>query len=73
LFGVQGLIGGAFATGYKRIIDLNPDANFTYINAASVDFNPGYQMLIATISAGIGLGFGVISGIIIYCISGNRS
>jgi hypothetical protein len=38
-----------------------------------VNFNPGYQLLIAAISAGIGIGFGVISGILIYIISGHKS
>lgn len=71
LFGVQGLIGGVFATGYKVIIDSYTNG-FTYIDA-SKNFNPGYQLLMAVISGGIGLGFGIISGIIIYLISAHRS
>ncbi len=40
LFGIQGIIGGVFATGYKKIIDSNSN-NFTY-NDPSKNFNPGY-------------------------------
>lgn len=72
LFGVQGLIGGALGSGYKAIIDSYANG-FRYANASSTNFNPGYQMLIAVISAGIGLGFGIIAGLIIYPFSGHRS
>jgi hypothetical protein len=71
LFGVQGLIGGVFATGYKNIID-NYSNGINYSNSASINYNPGYQLLIAVIAAGIGLGFGILAGIIIYLVSAHR-
>ena len=70
LFGIQGIIGGVFATGYKKIIDSNSN-NFMYSDS-SKNFNPGYQLLIAIISAGIGLGFGIIAGVVIYFTSAHR-
>lgn len=68
---MQGLIGGALGSGYKAIIDGYPNG-FSY-STNSTNFYPGYQMLIAVISAGIGLGFGIIAGLIIYPFSGHRS
>jgi hypothetical protein len=71
LFGVSGLVGAAFAAGYQKII-LSHSNGFTY-RAGTVDSNPGYQMLIAVISAGIGLGFGVISAIFVNIFSSQKS
>lgn len=71
LFGVQGLIGGVFATGYKNILNSNTDG-FIF-SVLSLNNNPGYQLLIGVISAGIGLGFGILAGLIIYLLSGHTS
>lgn len=71
LFGIQGMIGGVFATGYKYIIDGSKDG--IIYNQSTINYNPGFQLLIATISAGIGLGFGLLAGIIIYFISVQNS
>lgn len=68
---MQGLIGGALGSGYKAIIESHSNG-FSY-NSSSTNFHPGYQMLIAVISAGIGLGFGILAGLIIYPFSGHRS
>jgi hypothetical protein len=62
LFGVQGLIGGAVASIYYQIAVSSP--NGFVFSTKSTDMNPGYMMLIAVISAGIGFGFGVVIGII---------
>lgn len=71
LFGCSGLVGAAFAAGYQKII-LTHSNGFTY-RSGTVDSNPGYQMLIAVISAGIGLGFGLISAIFVNCFSSQKS
>jgi hypothetical protein len=59
-----------FATGYRNIIRYN--SNGINFNASSVDYSPGYELLIAVISAGIGLGFGVLAGIIIVFLNGHN-
>lgn len=40
LFGIQGILGGAFASGYKLILNYNTNG-FVY-SSASLNFNPGY-------------------------------
>ena len=69
LFGVQGLLGGIFATAYKKIIE-SSSAGFTFAN---VDFNAGEELLMAVISAGMGLAFGLISGLILLLVSRHKS
>ena len=49
LFGIQGILGGVFATGYREI--LNHNTNNVTFSASSVDFSPGYELLISVISA----------------------
>jgi hypothetical protein len=71
LFGVQGLIGGIFATGYKHIIDSQSNG-FTY-HSGTINYNAGYELLMAVTSAGIGLGFGIIGGTIILAVSRHKS
>lgn len=61
LFGIQGLLGGVAATIFKKVNDTDSDG-ITF-SAASTDFNAGYELLIAIISAGMGIGFGLIAGI----------
>jgi hypothetical protein len=56
---VQGIVGGLFATGYRHILDSNSNG-FNY--SQLIDYNPGFEILIAVISAGIGIGFGLIAG-----------
>jgi len=68
LFGIQGLLGGVFATGYANII--NSNSNGITFSTQSTNYNPGYELLIAVISAGIGLGFGALAGALIYFVSG---
>lgn len=71
LFGIQGFLGGIFATGYRDI--LNHNTNGTVFSAASLNYNPGYELLIAIISVGMGLGFGAIAGALISIVSGQTS
>lgn len=39
----------------------------------TIPFNGGYELLMAVISAGIAIGFGVIIGLIIYAVNGHIS
>jgi hypothetical protein len=71
LFGIQGIVGGVFATGYRKILDYNSNG-FTYA-ASSINFNPGYELAMAAISAGIGLGFGIIVGLLILLTTGQTT
>lgn len=71
LFGIQGLLGGIFSTGYRDI--LNHNTNSTVFSAASLNYNPGFELLIAVISIGMGLGFGAIAGSLIYIVSGQTA
>jgi len=67
LFGIQGLFGGIFATGYANII--NSNSNGITFSSQSTNYNPGWELLVAIISAGIGLGVGALAGILIYFVS----
>lgn len=70
LFGIQGLLGGIFATGYKNILNYN--SNGVSFSAASIDFHAGYEIAICLISAGIGLGTGAIAGLIVLGVHGQK-
>ncbi len=63
----MGILGGVFGSGYRNIINSNSNG-FAY-DANSINYNPGYQMAIAMISAGIGLGFGIIAGLLILLVN----
>jgi hypothetical protein len=62
ILGIQGFVGGVFATGYRDILDYNSNG-LTY-TASSINLNPGYELAMAAISAGIGLAFGIIVGLL---------
>jgi hypothetical protein len=62
LFGVQGLIGAIFASIFSAVI-IHKDDSIAY-NHAYIK-HQGYDLLIGVISAGIGLGFGLLSGILV--------
>ncbi len=70
LFGIQGVIGGIFATGYRNILETRTDG-FSF-SSNSIDFNSGKELGIAMISAMIGLGFGVLAGIFVYLVNGHK-
>lgn len=65
MFGIQGLIGGVLASGWKKVA-----TNYwtTSSISASVlnDFGEQFGVYAALISAGFGLGFGIIASLIIY-------
>lgn len=68
LFGVQGLIGSIFAAIFRRVVEDRNDGisfNFNGMN----DQNPGYDIAVALISAALGIGFGLISGLIILAVT----
>lgn len=65
LFGVQGLLGGLFATIYSSI----SKSNLFNFSASSIDKNAIFVLLMTLISAGIGLVVGLLGGLIVRCIS----
>jgi ammonia channel protein AmtB len=73
LFGLQGIIGAAFATGWKaiaygsRLNSLTPDASVLADNNVQFEFYAGL------ISAGIGAGFGVLAGLLIFIFNGQTA
>lgn len=69
---MQGLIGSVFAAGYVNIVKNNNSNGFTY-STQSIDTNPGNQIGNALISAGIGFGFGALSGLLIYLTNSQTS
>lgn len=70
MFGIQGILGGAFASGYQRIILSN--SNGINFHSQTINQNPSYQLLAAVISAGIGLGCGILSGLLILIVSNQK-
>ncbi len=65
LFGVQGLIGAVFASIFRKVVETRTDDNiFNFI----VNYRPaGFDLAIAAISTGIGIGFGLLIGLIVLC------
>jgi hypothetical protein len=69
LFGIQGILGAVFATGYRNILNYNSNG-FVY-SSASLNYNPGYELVIALISAGMGLVFGGMIGLLLLLVTGH--
>jgi hypothetical protein len=63
LFGVQGLLGGVFASIFRAVIDTRNDG-FTY-NFVNAPKPAGYDLAMATLSAGFGIAFGIITGLFV--------
>jgi len=65
LFGVQGLIGAVFASIFRKVVETRTDDNvFNF----TLNWRPaGFDLAIAAISTGIGLGFGLLAGLFIMC------
>lgn len=74
LFGLQGIIGAAFASGWKAISynALRADS-LTPISSQQSNFNPQFEFYAGLISAGIGAAFGLGAGIFIYIFNGQTS
>ena len=64
LFGVQGIIGSCFASGFREL--LNRETNNLTINLSDIPF-PVFSFTIAAISAGIGIVFGIVIGLLLMC------
>jgi hypothetical protein len=68
LFGFQGILGGAFAAGWKQVATNYWSSNFT--GPVLTNFGQQFEFYAALVSAGFGLAFGLLAGLIIYCTNG---
>lgn len=62
MFGIQGIIGGIFASIFRAVIITKTDDFifiFTYVRAA------GYDLAMALLSAGLGIAFGILIGVLV--------
>ena len=65
LFGIQGIWGGIYASIFRRVIDGQPNG-FTFDD--DLLENPsGYDLAMALLCAAMGLAFGIIIGLIMFC------
>jgi ammonia channel protein AmtB len=71
LYGLQGLIGAGFAAGWKAIYFTNTHG--LNIEPKTLDFTSQFELYGGLISAGIGAAFGVVTGIIIIFVNGQKS
>lgn len=65
LFGVQGIFGAAFAAGWKKVAVDHWSSSFT--GPVLTNYAAQFEIWAALVSAGFGLAFGLIAGIIVYC------
>jgi len=63
LFGVQGIIGGIFASIFRAVVWTRNDG-FTYV-FTNAPRPAGYDLAMALLSAAFGLGFGILAGIFV--------
>ncbi len=68
LFGIQGLVGSAFAVGWKQIIEKQSNG----LPYTALGVNSANLILFGLISAGIGMGFGLIIGFLILLTQGHE-
>lgn len=72
MFGIQGIIGSLFAVIWKEVSYWNrnemPTSDKVYNN-----FTSNFEAYAGLISAGIGAGFGLLAGLIIYFINTQES
>ena len=65
LFGFQGLLGSAFASGFRKMIEYRNDG-FAYDQDYLDLEKPGFDMAVGSLSAGMGIGFGLITGLFVF-------
>jgi hypothetical protein len=66
LFAIQGFIGGCFSAGWKRLANDKYSSTFSSTGSVLKNYGEQYQFYAMLVSAGMGLGFGLIAGVIIY-------
>lgn len=67
LFGVQGIIGGIFASIFNAVVRTRND-DFTYGVATNPNARPaGFDLAMALLSAALGIAFGILIGLIVLC------
>jgi ammonia channel protein AmtB len=71
LFGMQGIIGAAFASGWKAIYFTN--TNGLTIEPQTLNFTSQFEFYGGLISAGIGAAFGLVVGIFVILVNNQRS
>ena len=71
LFGIQGIIGSAFQAGWFAITK-GRDYGFTYNFFEDFKNQPLYAWIISLISAGMGIVFGILVGIILLCVTNHN-
>jgi hypothetical protein len=68
VFCLQGLVGAAFAAGYSSKLTANSSKDGFTFSSDSLH-GPANEIIIYFISAGMGIGCGILSGIPCYCIN----
>ena len=68
LFGAQGLAGGVVATIYMDIAQSSNTMNLSFRHV-TLDKNPIHMLLMTLVSAGIGLGVGILAGLLVRLVS----
>lgn len=72
LFGMQGIIGAGFAAGWEAIT-FGTVSNGMTIEPTTLQFSSQFEFYGGLISAGIGMSFGLVVGVIFMAINGQRS
>lgn len=76
LFGVQGLIGGVFASIFRKVVETRTDGltyDFTYHYFGSTFRYAGFDLAMACLCAAFGLAFGILIGIFMLCTGKHQS
>ncbi len=68
LFGVQGIIGGIFASIFRKVVESRTDnLNYSFLThyVNGVFRNAGFDLAMALLAAGFGLAFGILIGVFV--------